>query len=103
MYASNSCRIRPATAEDQPALRHLAQLDAKPPLDGPVLIGEIAGTPVAALALDDGRAIADPFIPTDHLLATLRVRAKGVRATERRPALRERLRNALPRVARGRA
>jgi hypothetical protein len=103
MYASNTCRIRSATADDDPALRRLAELDSKAPLAGPVLIGEIAGAVVAAVALDDGRALADPFIPTDHLLATLRVRAKGMRAVERRPPLRERLRDAVPRGARGRA
>jgi hypothetical protein len=105
MYASNTYVVRMATADDDLNLLRLAQLDAKAPLRGPVLVGEIAGTPVAALALGDDRVVADPFVPTDHLLATLRVRAKGMRAVERTPALRERLLAAVPAriVARSRA
>jgi hypothetical protein len=96
MYASNTYVIRMATADDDLTLRRLAQLDSKAPLGGPVLLGEIAGTPVAALGISDGRVIADPFIPTAHLLASLRVRAKGIRAVERTPVLRERLRAGVP-------
>jgi hypothetical protein len=105
MYASNTYVVRMATADDDLNLRRLAQLDAKAPLAGPVLVGEIAGTPVAALSLADDRTVADPFIPTGHLLATLRVRANGMRAVERTPVLRERLRASLPAsiVARSRA
>jgi hypothetical protein len=54
-----------------------------------VLVGEIAGTPAAAISLGDDRAIADPFIPTAHLLATLR--AQALRVVDRTPSLRERL------------
>jgi hypothetical protein len=103
MYASNTYVIRVATAEDDLSLRRLAQLDSRAPLDGPVLVGEIAGTPVAALAVTDGRVLADPFVPTDHLLATLRVRAKGMRAVQRTPVLRERLRAAVPATVLGRS
>jgi hypothetical protein len=100
MYASNTYVIRVSTDDDAVALRRLAQLDSKAPLDGAVLIGEIAGTPVAALSLTDDRVVADPFVPTAHLLASLRVRANGLRAVERTPSLRERLRDAVPAVAR---
>ena len=106
MYASNTYVIRLATADDALNLRRLAQLDSKPPLEGRVLVGEIAGTPVAAVGLADGRVVADPFIPTDHLLASLRVRAKGTRAGEHTPSLRVRLRAAVgiqPGVVGGRA
>jgi hypothetical protein len=102
MYATHYA-IRLATAEDDDALRHLAELDSKTPLDGPVLVGAISGTPVAAISLKDDRAIADPFIPTDHLLATMRLRVKGIRAVERTPSLRERIRAAVPRTARAAA
>jgi hypothetical protein len=102
MYASHYA-IRLATADDDVALRHLAELDSTSPLVGPVLVGEISGTPVAAIALNDDRTIADPFIPTDHLVTTLRLRAKGVRAVERTPSLRERIRAAVPGVARAAA
>ena len=96
MYAASSYTIRVATDQDVEALRRLAALDSKAPLDGTALVGEIAGTPAAAISLADDRAIADPFIPTAHLLATLRVRAQAVRGVDRTPSLRERLIAGLP-------
>jgi hypothetical protein len=92
MYAANTYTIRRATGDDAEALRRLAALDSQRPIAGPVLIGEIDGAPAAALSLATGRAIADPFRPTAYLLATLRTRAAGVLAVERRPSLRDRLR-----------
>jgi hypothetical protein len=102
MYASHYA-IRLATADDDIALRHLAELDSAKPLEGPILVGAISGTPVAAISLEDDRAIADPFIPTDHLVTTMRLRAKGIRAVEHTPSLRRRIRAAVPAVARSRA
>jgi hypothetical protein len=99
MYAPNTYVIRLATADDDLTLSRLAKLDSKAPLRGPVLLGEIAGAPVAALGLTDDRVIADPFVPTAHLLASLRMRAKGVRAVDTTPALRDRLLAAVPRAA----
>jgi len=91
MYAANSYVIRLATDADAQALQRLAELDAQPPLEGSIIIGELHGEPVAALALADDRTVADPFRPTAHLLATMRVRAQGLRAVERTPSLRERM------------
>jgi hypothetical protein len=99
MYLSHHV-IRTATDDDALALRRLAKLASEAPLAEPVLVGEIAGTPVAAVSLADGRTIADPFIPTDHLRVVLRTRAKGVLAVERTPALRDRLRAGVPVAAR---
>lgn len=96
MYAANSYTIRIATSQDVEALRRLAALDSKAPLEGPVLVGEIAGTPAAAVSLTNDRAVADPFVPTANLLATLRVRAQALRAVDRTPSLRERLLAGLP-------
>jgi hypothetical protein len=95
MYASNHV-IRMAGDDDALALRRLAKLDSRAPLTGPILIGEIGGTPVAAVSLADDRTIADPFIPTDNLRIALRLRAKGARSVERTPALRDRLRAGVP-------
>jgi hypothetical protein len=100
MYASTTHAIRLATDDDAAALRRLAALDSQRPLSGPVLVGEIGGATVAALSLSDGRTIADPFVPTAHLLASLRVRATGLLAVERTPSLRRRLRDAVPVAAR---
>jgi hypothetical protein len=96
MYAANSYTIRLATDADAEALRNLAALDSQAPLEGSVVIGELHGEPVAALALADDRTIADPFSPTAHLLATMRVRAQGLRAVHRTPSLRERMIAGLP-------
>ncbi len=94
MISANS--IRYATDQDTQALEGLAELDSQKPLDGRVLVAKHHGTPAAALSLDDGRVIADPFQRTDHLVANLRMRAGAIRAFEVTPSLRERLVAALP-------
>ena len=102
MFAANTYKLRFATEEDADALRRLAELDSRTPLAGRVLIGEIAGSPAAALSLGDDRVIADPFRRTDHLVACLRIRAGAVRAHEAAPSLSERVRDAFrPRAASG--
>jgi hypothetical protein len=57
---------------------------------------ELHGELVAAVSLADNRAIADPFSPTAHLVATMRVRAQGLHAVEHMPSLRDRLLAGLP-------
>jgi hypothetical protein len=96
MIAANAYHIRFATRADADTLKRLAEGDSKQPLVGRVLVGEIDGTPAAAVSLDDGRLIADSSRGTDRLVATLRMRAGAVRAFEATPSLRERLLAALP-------
>jgi hypothetical protein len=97
MFSATSYIIRIATAEDETALRRLADIDSQEPLTaGPYLVGEVDGSPEAALSLADGRVVANPFVPTAHLLAHLRMRAGALRAYERMPSLPARLRAALP-------
>jgi hypothetical protein len=88
--------IRFASRHDSNSLRDLAELDSQKPLDGRVLVAQHDGTPAAALSLDDGSVIADPFQRTDHLVANLRMRAGAIRAYEITPSVRERVRAALP-------
>jgi hypothetical protein len=96
MFSATTYTIRVATAADEPALRRLGTIASHAPLmAGAVLVGEVAGTPEAAMSLTDGRAVANPFIPTAHLLAHLRMRAGAVAAYERTPSLPARLRSAL--------
>ena len=79
--------IRLALPADAAALRDLALLDSAPrPLAGDVLVAESAGALVAALSLDDGRAVADPFRPTADVVALLRVRAAQARPRTRSSA-----------------
>jgi hypothetical protein len=96
MYAANSYVLRLANEADAPDLTRLAALDSQAPLTGSILIGELHGEPAAALSLADGRSIADPFRPTAHLVATMRVRAHGLHAVEHMPSLRDRLLAGLP-------
>jgi hypothetical protein len=88
MFPANDYVIRAATAADAHALQHLA--GPGPALPGRVLIGEIAGEPAAALSMADGRLHA----ARDHgrLGARLRMRAAAIRAFERTPWVRLRLR-----------
>lgn len=83
--------IRQARIADSAALARLAQLDGAPPLLGdPLLIAEIEGLPVAALSLESGKAIADPFHPSAALVEVLRLRAAQIRGERpsRLPGLR---------------
>ena len=103
MFPANSYVIRLAGDADEAALERLSQLDSAPPLEHPILVGEIGGRVAGALDLDTGRAIADPFLPTAHLLAHLRVRAASLEASVRTPAVRERLLAGLSPAARAAA
>jgi hypothetical protein len=96
MLPANAYRIRYATADDADALSRLAEQGSQRPLGGRVLIGQIDGTPAAALSLSDGRVLADPSHHSDRVVAALRIRAGAIRAYEATPSLRERLLAALP-------
>jgi len=92
MFPANAHVIRLATEEDVRALWQLAQLDSQRPLGSNVLIGEIDGTPAAAISLTDGRLVSDPFRATGQLTQLLRMRASALHAVAKTPALRDRLR-----------
>jgi hypothetical protein len=100
---ANTYVIRQATVDDEQAVRRLAQLDSQRPLRGPALIGEIGGQPAAAVALLDGRIIADPFRFTVQLTQLLRIRAGVLHAYWRTPSLPERLRASIGTVPTARA
>jgi hypothetical protein len=53
--------VRAARPEDAQALHRLAQLESARPLTGHVLVAELDGDPVAAVSLETGAAVADPF------------------------------------------
>jgi hypothetical protein len=78
-----SIAVRLATANDREALERLAALDSAEPPRGSALVGELLQRPVAALSLNDGRVIADPFVETTDIVALLRLRARQLGA--RRP------------------
>jgi hypothetical protein len=60
-------------------VRDLAELDSVPVPAGAVLVAEVGGEPVAAIALDGGPAFANPFRPTAKVVALLEARAAQVR------------------------
>ena len=65
--------IRQATSNDAFALRRLAALDDARALRGEILLAEHAGEVRAALSLESGRSIANPFAPTAERVYMLRV------------------------------
>ena len=76
--------VRPARSVDTDALRVLAALDSARPLTGDVLIAVSGGDVAAAISLDTGAVIANPFEPTAHLVDLLRTAARPAPARERR-------------------
>ena len=83
--------IRLAVSADAEALGRLAQLDsARSPGPVPMLVAEVGGDLRAAIPLDGGPAIADPFQRTVEIVAILEERACQL-APPRRAAWRWRL------------
>jgi hypothetical protein len=60
---------------DRAALDYLADLDSREPLEGEVLGAELDGALVAAISLENGELIADPFVRTDQIRSLLELRA----------------------------
>src|SRR3954470_15036319 len=89
--AESTLVIRVATRFDDPELRRLAVLDSAQPLAGPVIVAQSDGRIDAALSLQDGRTIADPFRPTAGLVDVLRARAARLRGDQAAPARLRRL------------
>ena len=89
--------IRMAGSDDERALSRLAQLDGGPRRQRlPVLVAEVDGEILAALPLNRGAALADPFRPTASLLEMLKLRVAQLRDCEQpRPGLLSRLFNLL--------
>jgi hypothetical protein len=81
--------LRSARAEDAEALAALAALDSSHAPSGAVIVAEVAGELWAALSLDDGHAVANPFRPSGELTFRLAERARelnrAARRTPRRP------------------
>jgi hypothetical protein len=88
--------IRLAGRGDDFMLEQLAVLDSQAPLDGDVLIAEVDGVVVAALSLQDGRLIADPFAPTAAVGDHLRLRAASIQSRHRRSSAIRRLLRLIP-------
>ena len=75
--------IRLEAPGDAEAIASVAERDSRPAPEAPRLIGDRGGTIAAALSLQSGAIVADPFTPTADLVELLRCRARSLTA---RPA-----------------
>jgi streptomycin 6-kinase len=76
--ATNAPRLialRHAQAGDAQALKILAELDEEPELSGETLVALIDGDAVAAMSLQDGRVVSNPFMATREAVSLLKLRA----------------------------
>ncbi|MGH2953262.1 MAG: hypothetical protein ACRDK9_04460 [Solirubrobacterales bacterium] len=89
--------LRRLNSSDREALERIAERDSSKPLSGRLLGAEVEGVLLAAISLDSGGLIADPFSRTDELRAMLELRAAQLR---RRPRFRRfAIRDRHPRAA----
>jgi hypothetical protein len=75
--------LRFGSRADEASLARLAALDSSKPPAQPVLLAEVDGQLLAAVALSDGTVIADPFHPTLDLIELLRARARQLNGDSR--------------------
>ena len=80
---STEITIRAARAEDMGELARVAARDTHDLPDGRLLVAKVGSDVRAAISLDDGTIIADPFHRTVELVAMLKIRASAVRSTRR--------------------
>jgi hypothetical protein len=66
--------VRTASDADAYALAQLAAVDSSRPLAGRTLVAEVDSEPVAAISVDDGKVVADPFRRTAEVVEMLRLR-----------------------------
>src|SRR5438552_14820923 len=71
--------LRYSSAADAERLRLLAELDTAEAPSGPALVAEVDGRLRAALPLDGGAPLADPFHRGAELIELLRLRAGQLR------------------------
>jgi hypothetical protein len=87
---TSSLLFRPATSADAADLERLAALDSARPLAGDVLLAFAGGELRAALSVDSGRSVADPFWPSADLVELLEA-AAGEQPRQRLGRLRRRV------------
>jgi hypothetical protein len=75
--------IRWATPDDAVPIARLAQLDESRPPRGVVLLAEVGQALWAAISLDDGHLVADPFRLSGEVAFDLAQRARKLKRAER--------------------
>ena len=76
----NDLVLRADRPNDEQALRQLAALDSVRPIKGRALLAEVDGRAVAAIGIDDGKIVADPFEHTAEVVELLKARAERLEA-----------------------
>jgi hypothetical protein len=76
---SQPVTIRHAHPADLQALERLAALDSRRLPSGELFVAEVGDRIVAAVSIDTGAVIADPFEPTAAVVDLLRLHASAVR------------------------
>jgi hypothetical protein len=71
--------IRWATADDRDRILELAELDGRPAPVGDTLLGLVGGRVWAAVGVDDGGAVSDPFERAEDVVWLLQMRAEQER------------------------
>jgi len=61
-------------------LERLALLSERPLHEGDFIVADVDGVPVAAVSVQDGTTVYDPFKPTSQALSLLKLRRKQVLA-----------------------
>jgi hypothetical protein len=74
----SAIQLRLSACRDE--LERLAQLSEREVRGGDWLIADVDGVPVAAVSLEDGATLYDPFKPTSQLVSLLELRRKQVLA-----------------------
>jgi hypothetical protein len=75
-----SIMIRPLREDDVSAVELLAELQERPVPPGPLLLAEVEGTIEAAIGLESGETVANPFSESGAAVSLLHVRAAQLRA-----------------------
>ena len=72
---------------DASAVQRLAELEGVRPLAGELLVAEVAGEIWAAVALESGALVADPYRPSGEVAELVQLRIKRLRRPQprRRP------------------
>jgi len=81
IHNSPTVVIRAARGSDGPALRRLAELDSADVPSGSLLVAEADDEMVAALSVDTGEKVADPFRRTADVVDLLAYRARRLRTS----------------------
>src|SRR5207244_5632974 len=71
-------QLRLSACRDE--LERLAQLSERPLRDGDWIVADVDGVPVAAVSVESGTTLYDPFRPTNQALSLLKLRRKQVLA-----------------------